>query len=111
MQEITPHLWFDKEAREAAEFYASVFPDSKINNISVIKDTPSGDCDIVSFEVWGQSFMSISAGPLFKINPSVSFIVNFDALFFKERGGSDTEAARKKLDATWERLSEGGTVL
>src|SRR5690606_34763422 len=75
MEKITPHLWFDKEAKEAAEFYASVFPDSKINNISVIKDTPSGDCDIVSFQVWGQSFMSISAGPLFKSNPSVSFMV------------------------------------
>jgi len=111
MQKITPHLWFDKEAREAAEFYASVFPDSKINDISAIKDTPSGDCDIVSFQVWGQSFMSISAGPLFKINPSVSFIVNFDPLFFKGQNGPDKEAARKKLDTVWDSLSEGGTVL
>lgn len=111
MEKITPHLWFDKEAKEAAEFYASVFPDSKINNISVIKDTPSGDCDIVSFQVWGQSFMSISAGPLFKFNPSVSFMVNFDPLFFKGSAGPDKEAARKKLDTTWESLSKDGTVL
>lgn len=110
MQKITPHLWFDKEAREAAEFCASVFPDSKIKSISVIKDTPSGDCDIVSFQVWGQSFMSISAGPLFRINPSVSFIVNFDPLFFKGSSMPEKEAARKKLDAVWESLSEGGTV-
>jgi predicted 3-demethylubiquinone-9 3-methyltransferase (glyoxalase superfamily) len=107
MQKITPHLWFDKEAREAAEFYASVFPDSKVTSVSVIKDTPSGDCDIVSFEVWGQKFMSISAGPLFKINPSVSFIVNFDPLFFN---GSKDEAT-KRLDIVWEKLSKGGHAL
>ncbi|HLT80750.1 MAG TPA: VOC family protein [Cyclobacteriaceae bacterium] len=111
MQKVTPHLWFDKEAREAAQFYASVFPNSKINNISVIKDTPSGDCDIVSFEVWGQSFMSISAGPVFKINPSVSFMVNFDPLFFEASEGPDKQAARRTLDTVWQRLSEGGTVL
>lgn len=111
MQKVIPHLWFDKEGREAAEFYASVFPDSKVNNISVIKDTPSGDCDVVSFEVWGQSFMSISAGPMFQINPSVSFLVNFDPLFFKGAAGPDKDATRKKLDTVWERLSEGGSVL
>jgi predicted 3-demethylubiquinone-9 3-methyltransferase (glyoxalase superfamily) len=110
MQKITPHLWFDKEAKEAAEFYTSVFPDSRINQVSVIKDTPSGDCDIVSFQVWGQHFMSISAGPLFKFNPSVSFIVNFDPLFFKGVASPEKEA-RRKLDSVWERLSEGGTVL
>src|SRR5690606_8270032 len=87
MQKVTPHLWFDKEAREAAQFYASVFPNSKINNNSVIKDRPSGDCDIVSVEVWGQSFMSIRAGPVFKINPSVSFMVNCDPLFFEGSEG------------------------
>ena len=75
MRPITPHLWFDKEAREAAEFYCSVFPNSKINNIRTLKDTPSGDCDVVSFELNGQPFMAISAGPLFKFNESVSFQV------------------------------------
>ena len=59
MEKITPHLWFDKEAKEAAEFYTSVFPDSRIVNTSVIRDTPSGDCDIVSFELWGKRFMSL----------------------------------------------------
>lgn len=110
MQKITPHLWFDREAKEAAAFYSTVFPDSKINHVSVIKDTPSGDCDIVSFQVWGQHFMSISAGPLFKMNRSVSFIVNFDPLFFKGAASPETEA-RKKIDSVWEKLSNGGKIL
>jgi predicted 3-demethylubiquinone-9 3-methyltransferase (glyoxalase superfamily) len=103
MQKITPHLWFDKEAREAAEFYTSLFPDSKVTNITTLHDTPSGDSDIVSFELAGQSFMAISAGPLFKFNPSVSFFVNFDP--------SRDKDARTNLDTLWERLSQGGTVL
>lgn len=52
-QKIVPHLWYDKEAKEAAEFYASTFPDSKITNVTTIHDTPSGDSDIVSFKLWG----------------------------------------------------------
>jgi predicted 3-demethylubiquinone-9 3-methyltransferase (glyoxalase superfamily) len=101
---ITPHLWFDKEAREAAEFYVAAFGNgSKITNITTLHDTPSGDTDIVSFELAGQSFMAMSAGPLFKINPSVSFILNFDP--------SQDKNARKKLDALWEKLSAGGTAL
>ena len=110
MEKITPHLWFDKEAKEAAEFYTSVFPASRIVNASVIHDTPSGDCDIVSFQLLGQEFMSISAGPLFKFNPSVSFIVNFDPLFFKDSSSPEKEA-RKTIDSVWDTLSEGGTVL
>ncbi|TMC23341.1 MAG: hypothetical protein E6J34_03100 [Chloroflexi bacterium] len=78
MKKITPHLWFDKEAKEAAEFYTSVFPHAKGTNVTTLHDTPSGDCDLVSFELAGQPFMAISAGPLFKFSPSVSFIVNFD---------------------------------
>ena len=103
MQKITPHLWFDKEAREAAEFYTSLFPDSNVTNITTLHDTPSGDTDIVSFELAGQSFMAISAGPLFKFNPSVSFFVNFDP--------SRDQGARNNLDTLWERLSQGGTAL
>ena len=103
MQKITPHLWFDKEAREAAEFYTSLFPDSKVTHITTLHDTPSGDTDIVSFELAGQSFMAISAGPLFKFNPSVSFFVNFDP--------SRDKDARNNLDRMWEKLSEGGSAL
>lgn len=110
MQKITPHLWFDKEAKEAAAFYAEVFPESKVTKTSVIHDTPSGDCDVVSFNIWGHQFMSISAGPYFKFNPSISFIVNFDPLFFKKSASPEKEA-RKTLDAVWEKLSKGGQVL
>ena len=65
-QKIVPNLWFDNQAKEAAEFYVSVFGNgSKVNHISQIHDTPSGSVDIVTFDVWGHSFMAISAGPLF----------------------------------------------
>jgi predicted 3-demethylubiquinone-9 3-methyltransferase (glyoxalase superfamily) len=74
-QKIVPHLWFDTEAKEAAEFYTSIFPDSKITNVTTLHDTPSGDCDVVYFEILGQAFQAISAGPLFKFNESISFIV------------------------------------
>ena len=103
VQPITPHLWFDTEAREAATFYTSVFPDSKIDSITQLRDTPSGDCDVVAFTLAGQPFMSISAGPLFKLNPSVSFFVNFDP--------SRDPQARAHLDALWKALSDGGKVL
>ncbi len=106
MQKITPHLWFDKEAKEAAEFYTSLFAPfdsdqgkSKVTNITTLHDTPSGsgDTDIVSFELRGQPFMAISAGPIFKFNPSVSFIV-----------GCET---KEEIDGLWEKLSDGGKIL
>ncbi|MDP4086683.1 MAG: VOC family protein [Bacillota bacterium] len=100
---IVPHLWFDKEAKEAAEFYTSIFPNSKITEVTTIHDTPSGDSDIVSFELWGQKFQSISAGPFFKFNPSVSFMVNFDP--------SREKDAKEKLNEVWNKLSEGGIAL
>jgi predicted 3-demethylubiquinone-9 3-methyltransferase (glyoxalase superfamily) len=103
MQKIVPHLWFDKEAKEAAEFYTSIFSDSKILNVTTIYDTPSGDCDMVSFELMGQEFASISAGPVFKFNPSTSFMVNFDP--------SKDIDAKGNLDKAWAKLSEGGKVL
>ena len=103
MQKITPHLWFDTEASEAAEFYSEVFPDSQVTNLTTLRDTPSGDCDVVSFRVWGHEFMAISAGPEFKINPSISFIVNF--------GPSDGDGARERLDRIWAQLAEGGNPL
>lgn len=103
MQKIIPHLWFDKEAVEAANFYASVFSNSKVTNVSKIYDTPSGDCDIVSFEILGKEFMAISAGPYFKINPSISFMVNFDP-------SQDTNA-KENIDKVWGKLIDGGEAL
>jgi len=90
-QKIVPHLWFDKEAKEAAQFYTSIFPESKITNITTLHDTPSGDCDVVDFELTGQPFMAISAGPLFKFNESISFIVYCET--------------QDEIDGYWEKLS------
>ena len=91
MKPITPHLWFDKEAKEAAQFYCSVFPNSKITSVTKLPDTPSGDSDIVAFELNGQPFMAISAGPLFKFNESISFMVSC--------------ATQAEIDRYWETLS------
>jgi predicted 3-demethylubiquinone-9 3-methyltransferase (glyoxalase superfamily) len=90
-QKIVPHLWFDTQAKEAANFYCSVFPDSNITHISTIHNTPSGDCDIVSFTLGGQPFMAISAGPLFKFNESISFMVYCET--------------QEEIDYYWEKLS------
>ncbi|AKC87956.1 VOC family protein [Pseudoxanthomonas suwonensis] len=100
---ITPHLWFDTQAREAAEFYCSLLPDSRIESLATLRDTPSGDCEVVSFVLHGQPFMAISAGPHFTFNPSVSFFLNFDP--------SREPDARARLDRTWAALAEGGQAL
>lgn len=97
MQKITPHLWFDTEAVEAADYYSSALPDSKVTNVTTIHDTPSGDTDIVSFALMGQSFMAISAGPLFRFTPAVSFLISC--------------TRKEEVDTLWARLSEGGTAL
>ena len=102
-QMIVPHLWFDKEAKEAASFYCSVFPNSRITSLTTLHNAPSGDTDIVSFELWGYQFQAISAGPLFKFNPSISFMVNFDP--------SQDKEARPRIDKVWNNLIEGGQVL
>jgi len=103
MQKIVPHLWFDTQAKEAAEFYCSVFPKAEITHSSVLHDTPTGDADIVSFNLSGQDFMAISAGPYFKPTPAISFILNFDT-------AQDDQAA-PHLKELWEKLSDGGKVL
>lgn len=97
MQKIVSHLWFDKEAKEATAFYTSLFSNSKVNNIRTITGTPSGDCDIVNFNLAGQDFMAISAGPFFKFNPAVSLFVVFDS--------------EEEINAVWNKLIEGGKAL
>lgn len=97
MQQITPHLWFDKEAKEAMSFYTSLFEGSKVKSVTTITGTPSGDCDIVTFELSDQNFMAISAGPYFKFNPSISLFVVFD-----------NEA---EIEAVWNKLIDGGKAL
>lgn len=103
LPKIVPHLWFDRQAKEAAEFYTSVFPESRIKRLSVVRDTPSGDCDIVTFNLCGQEFQAISAGPHFKFNTAISFIVNFDP--------ARDASAVQRIDAVWSALSQGGRVL
>ena len=97
MPRIIPHLWFDKEAKEAARFYTAVFDNSAINFVATIPDTPSGDAETVGFRIMGYDFMAISAGPFFKINPSISFHVRCRMV--------------AEVDQIWEKLSPGGTVM
>lgn len=75
MQKIVPHLWFDTQALEAAEFYVSLFEDSKITNTTMLYDTPSGDAQTVEFQLAGFDFSAISAGPYFAFNSSISLMV------------------------------------
>lgn len=102
-QIIVPHLWFDTEAEEAVEFYMSIFPESKLTDCTTLHDTPSGDAQQLSFELYGYRFMAINAGPYFTFNPSISFFINFDPL-------KDDEAERN-LEKTWNALIDGGTAL
>lgn len=97
MQTIIPHLWFDKEAKEATAFYATLFPNSQVDSVTTITGTPSGDSDIVEFTLAGQSFMAISAGPYFKMNPSISMFVVFDN--------------EKEIESVWNKLIDGGKAL
>ncbi|MBY0372105.1 VOC family protein [bacterium] len=75
---ITPHLWLDKDASGAAAFYTSIFPESKVLSSTILQNTPSGKVEVVSFELSGHAFMAISAGPLFKFNEAVSFVIHCD---------------------------------
>lgn len=76
MQKITPFLWFDKEAGEAAKFYTSVFKDSKVKKRTKMENTPSGTVEIITIELFGQDFILMSAGPYFKFNEAISFVVS-----------------------------------
>lgn len=91
MQKITPFLWFDKEAGEAAKFYTSVFKGSKIKGSTTIENTPSGTAEIITIELMDQEFTLISAGPYFKFTEAVSFVVNCET--------------QQEIDYYWEKLS------
>jgi predicted 3-demethylubiquinone-9 3-methyltransferase (glyoxalase superfamily) len=107
---IAPCLWFDTQAEEAARFYVEAFPDSRIKGVSHYPttfdtpgDKPRGSLLTVEFEIAGTAFTALNGGPGFRINPSISFFLNFDP--------SRDPKARERLDATWQRLLEGGTPL
>jgi len=97
MPRITPNLWFDTQSLEAAEFYVSVFPDSKITNVSHYGEAgprPAGEVLTVDFVLDGQEFTAINGGPEFTFDEAVSFLINC--------------ADQDEVDYYWEKLSEGG---
>ncbi len=98
MSKIVPHLWYTDKAEEAAAFYASVLPNSKVDSVTALPaDSPSGPAGsvkVVEFTLIGQPFMAISAGPLDAFNHSISFLVQCDD--------------QAEIDRLWAALSEGG---
>jgi predicted 3-demethylubiquinone-9 3-methyltransferase (glyoxalase superfamily) len=103
IQKITPFLWFDDNAEEAAKFYTSIFKNSKIIDIAYYGESaaeasgrPKGTLMTVTFELEGQRFMALNGGPIFKFSPAISFLVSCET--------------QKEVDDLWEKLSEGGEV-
>lgn len=97
MQKITPFLWFDNQAEEAARFYTSIFKNSKITSVNRMEDVPDGPASnviVVAFELDGVEFQAMNAGPEFSFTHAISFYVN-----------CDTQA---EVDYFWSRLTEGG---
>ena len=97
MRRIVPHLWYDKEAGEAADFYTKVFKNSTIKSKSVIDNTPSGSVEILTIKLEGQEFSMISAGPYFKFTPALSFMVACDT--------------KEEVERLWNALFVGGKAL
>ena len=101
MQKITPFLWFDDKAEEAAKFYVSIFKNSKIGTITrygeagaEVSGRPKGTTMVVTFQLDGQEFMALNGGPHFKFTEAISFVVNCQT--------------QREVDRLWEKLSEGG---
>ncbi len=95
---IFPHFWYAKEAEEAAAFYASIFPDSRVDRVTALpSDTPSGPAGsvkVVDFTLFGQRFQAISAGPMDPFNHAISMVVTCED--------------QAELDRYWNALLEGG---
>jgi predicted 3-demethylubiquinone-9 3-methyltransferase (glyoxalase superfamily) len=100
LSRIIPHLWYSERAAEAAAFYASLFPDSRVDRVTTIPtDTPggtAGSVEVVEFTLFGQPFRAIGAGPLDPFNHAVSFVV--------------TCADQAEVDRYWEGLLVGGAA-
>jgi len=97
MQKVSPFLWFNDNAEEAANFYVSIFRNSKIGNISRYGDAgpgPKGTAMSVTFELEGQTFMALNGGPLFTFSEAISFFVNCET--------------QQEVDYFWEKLTQGG---
>ena len=99
MQKISTCLWFDDKAEEAAKFYVSIFPDSKIIGVARYTDVgpgPAGSVMTVDFELDGKPFIALNGGPLFQFSEAISLVINCET--------------QKEIDHYWERLSAGGKV-
>ena len=101
LQRITPFLWFDHQAEEAATLYVSIFEKSTITSVARYDDEsakaagrPKGSVMTVAFELDGQEFVALNGGPHFKLNEAISFVVNCET--------------QKEIDEFWEKLSQGG---
>lgn len=75
MKKITPFLWFDKNLKEITDFYISVFPDAKVRGDGKLSDTPSGEVEMATLEIFGQELSMMTAGPTFKFNESFSLVI------------------------------------
>jgi len=97
MQKITPFLWFNDNAEEAANFYTSIFKHSKLGNIARYGEAgpgPKGSVMSVTFQIEGQDFIALNGGPQFKFTPAISFFVDCQS--------------QEEVDKLWEKLSAGG---
>jgi len=101
MHKITPCLWFDDKAEDAAKFYVSIFKNSKLGQVirygdsgSQVSGRPKGSVMTVTFEIEGQEFVALNGGPLFKFTEAVSFMVKCES--------------QQDIDEMWSKLSEGG---
>jgi predicted 3-demethylubiquinone-9 3-methyltransferase (glyoxalase superfamily) len=97
IQRITPFLWFDRQAEDAANFYASIFKNSKVRIVTRYGESgpaPKGSVMTVVFDLDGQEFIALNGGPQFKFTEAVSFVVNCDT--------------QEEVDEFWEKLSAGG---
>ena len=96
-QKISPFLWFDHQAEEAAKFYVSIFPNSAVGKIARYTEVgpgPKGSVMTVAFELDGQQFTALNGGPIFKFTEAISFVVNCES--------------QEEVDKYWDQLSEGG---
>ena len=97
MQKITPFLWFDNQAEEAANFYVSIFKNSKIDGVTRYGEAglgPKGAAMTVTFQLEGQPFTALNGGPLYTFTPAISLFVNCET--------------QGEVDELWEKLSAGG---
>jgi predicted 3-demethylubiquinone-9 3-methyltransferase (glyoxalase superfamily) len=96
-QKITPFLWFDHQAEEAVQFYASIFKDSKVGTVTRYGEAgpgPKGSVMTMAFELDGQGFVALNGGPQYQFTPAISFVINCES--------------QEEVDHYWETLSAGG---